>query len=70
MWRLPFTECHPPVVDPDGAIAQASHNERAVGVTGQTCHTAVGTRGNVLSPRKSGEEGGGASSWPHPLPSG
>lgn len=47
---LPFTERHPPVVDADGAVPEASHDEGAVGVTGQACHTAVSARGDVLGP--------------------
>lgn len=46
--RLPFAERHPPVVDADGAIAEASHDEGAVRVTGQACHAAVSARGDVL----------------------
>lgn len=48
--RLPFTERHPPVVDTDGAVAEASHNEGAVGVAGQAGHAAVSARGDVLGP--------------------
>lgn len=47
---LPFTERHPSVVDADGAVAKAGHNEGAVGVTGQACHAAVSARGDVLGP--------------------
>lgn len=47
---LPFTERHPPVVNADGAVAEASHDEGAVGVAGQACHAAVSARGDVLEP--------------------
>lgn len=50
MAQLPFAERHPSVVDADGAIAQASHDEGAVGVTGQAGHAAVSTRGDILGP--------------------
>ena len=52
---LPFTERHPSVVDTDGAIAEAGHDEGAVGVTGQAGHAAVGACGDVLGHRDGSE---------------
>lgn len=46
--ELPFTECHPAVIDADGTVTEAGHDERAMGITGQARHAAVGTRGDVL----------------------
>jgi hypothetical protein len=54
--KLPFTERHPPVIDTDGAITEASHDERAMGVAGQTCHAAVSACGDVLGQTESSEE--------------
>lgn len=62
---LPFTERHPPVIDTDGAITKASHDEGAVGVTGQACHAAVSTRGDVLG-QNTGPPVGTLGVTPHP----
>lgn len=48
--QLPFAECHPPVIDADGAVAEPGHNEGAMGVAGEARHAAVGARGDVLGP--------------------
>lgn len=65
----PFAECHPPVVDADGAVAEAGHDEGAVGVTGQARHAAVGARGDVLGPSADPGEAPGcaAPQLPGPL---
>lgn len=48
MVAIPLAQCQPPVVHTDGAVAQASHDQGAVRVTGQAGHAAVGTCGDVL----------------------